>query len=224
MTKKEMCARAGAILSSGKVTPEDDAFLRDLIQGHPDAAEKVGIGIDHFEVRANAFYKTGCLWLVRVDGTETDFSYRKCVTGTHGTHRAQVLMAMRAAISDQVADFKRRMMTPGARCSLTGVTLDEETVHVDHDPPFVQLARDFFAEAGGADAIRITPSQDGSVGRTLLDPEMERRWGDFHRQRATLFLTTARANMRKGAKRNLSPASLARPRIGDEQREQETSK
>jgi hypothetical protein len=34
----------------------------------------------------------------------------------------------------------------------------------------------------------------------LLDPEIARRWSDFHRARATLFLTTAKANISKGAK------------------------
>jgi len=49
--KTELCTRARAILWSGAVTPEDDAFLRELVKRHPQAATK--IGIDHFEIRSD---------------------------------------------------------------------------------------------------------------------------------------------------------------------------
>jgi hypothetical protein len=203
MKKTELCARASAILWSGKITPENDAFLHELIKRHPDATKKIGVGIDHFEIRENAFYKQNVFWLIRADGSETDFSYRRCVSGIEASHRAQVLATMRTAISDQIIDYKRPALTPDARCSLTGAPLDEATVHVDHDPPFVEIARAFLDDVGGAEAIELTPSGDGSIGRSFLDPLMTRRWSDFHRARATLFLTTAEANMSKGTKKTL---------------------
>jgi hypothetical protein len=201
MKKTELCARASAILWSGKITPEDDAFLRELIKRHPDAPAKIGVGIDHFEIRENAFYKQNVFWLIRTDGSETDFSYRRCVSGAEVSHRAQVLATMRTAISDQIIDYKRHALTPDARCSLTGAPLDEATVHIDHDPPFIEIARAFLDDVGGVEAIELTPSEDGSIGRSFLNPLMAQRWSDFHRTRATLFLTTAEANMGRGAKK-----------------------
>jgi Protein of unknown function (DUF3223) len=44
--------------------PEDDAFLRELIKRHPDAATKIGAGIDRFEIRKDVFYKQN-VFLVR---------------------------------------------------------------------------------------------------------------------------------------------------------------
>jgi Protein of unknown function (DUF3223) len=140
-------------------------------------------------------------WCVRTDGSETDFSYRRCVSGVEPSHRAQVLATMRSAITDQILDYKHNALTPDARCSLTGVPLDEATVHVDHDPPFIEIARAFLDSAGGVEAVKLSPPKDGILGRTFLDPVMAQRWGDFHRTRATLFLTTAEANMSRGAKK-----------------------
>lgn len=53
--------------------PDDEAFLRDLAPMHPDAEEKIGDGIDHFEVRVYD-YGTRGFCIVRTDGTDTDFS------------------------------------------------------------------------------------------------------------------------------------------------------
>lgn len=65
--------------SPGERVSEDDAvILRDALLRHPDAAEKVGEGIDHFVVRS-AEYRTQCFWAVRTDGTTDRFSYRSCV-------------------------------------------------------------------------------------------------------------------------------------------------
>jgi len=56
------------------------SFLSALIPRHPNAAEKVGVGIRHFTVEFAA-HGTRCFYLTRVDETRTDFSYFKCVRG-----------------------------------------------------------------------------------------------------------------------------------------------
>jgi hypothetical protein len=168
---------------------------------HPDAAAKIGPGIARIEIRKDPFFKQNVFWIIRADGSETDFSFRRCINGAEPSHRAQVLATMRLAITDQVLDYKHRALTPDARCSLTGVPLDETNVHVDHDPPFIEIARAFLAKVGGVAAVELAPPRDGILGRTFLDPLMAQRWSDFHRARATLFLTSAKANMGRGAKK-----------------------
>jgi hypothetical protein len=56
------------------------SFLCSLVSRHPNVAEKVGPGIQHFTVEP-ALHGTRCFYLTRVDGTKTDFSYLKCVRG-----------------------------------------------------------------------------------------------------------------------------------------------
>lgn len=61
-----------------RVSPEDSAHLEQLLQRHPKAASKIGVGIDHFEVQ-EAEYDTQCFRVVRTDGTWESFSYKPCV-------------------------------------------------------------------------------------------------------------------------------------------------
>jgi hypothetical protein len=67
-----------------RVSDADAADLAALLARHSEYHEKVGVGIDHFEVMA-AEFGTQCFRIVRTDGTGEDFSYRHCITGwRHG--------------------------------------------------------------------------------------------------------------------------------------------
>lgn len=61
-----------------RISDADSADLASLLKRHTDYDEKVGVGIDHFEVM-NAEFGTRCFRLVRVDGTGEDFSYLHCI-------------------------------------------------------------------------------------------------------------------------------------------------
>lgn len=61
-----------------RVSPADAADLEQLLHRHPNAASKIGAGIDHFEVQ-EAEYNTQCFRVVRVDGTWESFSFHPCV-------------------------------------------------------------------------------------------------------------------------------------------------
>lgn len=61
-----------------RVSDEDAAELAGLILRHPEGSEKVGVGIDHFEVQS-ADYGSQCFRVVRKDGTWERFSYKTCV-------------------------------------------------------------------------------------------------------------------------------------------------
>ena len=63
------------------VVPEPDhTFLCALGFRHPNAAEKIGVGIRHFTVE-HAKGGTLCFYLTRLDGSHTDFSFLKCLRG-----------------------------------------------------------------------------------------------------------------------------------------------
>lgn len=54
-------------------------LLELLKKGHAEADRKIGGGIQAFQVRSHPIWKSRCFFLVRVDGTSDDFSFRKCV-------------------------------------------------------------------------------------------------------------------------------------------------
>lgn len=62
-----------------RVNEADSADLAQLLRFHDEYAEKVGVGIDHFEVMMPAGYTTQCFKIVRKDGSEIDFSYPHCI-------------------------------------------------------------------------------------------------------------------------------------------------
>ena len=63
----------------GEVVVETDAVhLAELIKRHPEASEKIGPGVHHFEVMS-ADFGTKCFGIVRCNGTRVDFSYPTCV-------------------------------------------------------------------------------------------------------------------------------------------------
>jgi hypothetical protein len=64
-----------------RVAAQDAQDLEALLQRHAQRSEKVGVGIDHFIVDESDMYGSWCFFIVRVDGTLIDFSYRHCIDG-----------------------------------------------------------------------------------------------------------------------------------------------
>lgn len=65
-----------------RVSDVDAKELESLLQRHPRAKEKIGLGVDHFEVQA-ADFSTQCFRVVRPDGTWARFSYKTCISPEH---------------------------------------------------------------------------------------------------------------------------------------------
>lgn len=61
------------------VSPEDSIHLIELFKRHPSYLDKVGPGVNYFEVMP-ADYGSQCFCAVLMDGSKEGFSYMKCVT------------------------------------------------------------------------------------------------------------------------------------------------
>jgi hypothetical protein len=61
-----------------RINDEDAQHLTALLEWHTERDEKVGVGVDHFDVMW-AEFGTRCFRIVRCDGTWIDFSYRHCI-------------------------------------------------------------------------------------------------------------------------------------------------
>ena len=61
------------------VNAADEADLRALLKHHTEYQVKVGVGIARIEVMAN-LHGTQSFKLVRIDGSQDDFSYIHCIT------------------------------------------------------------------------------------------------------------------------------------------------
>jgi Protein of unknown function (DUF3223) len=61
-----------------RINDADAQHLAALLEWHSERDEKIGAGVDHFEV-AWADFGTRCFCIVRRDGTLINFSYRHCI-------------------------------------------------------------------------------------------------------------------------------------------------
>lgn len=178
----------GAVVTDG----DDQEFLLELLALHPEAAEKFGPGVEHFEVRQNG--STVGFWIIRTDGSETDFSFIRCLRAPR--HDEEVRAAMREAVRDQKLAARDAAFANGeVRCPITGELLTPQTCHVHHDErEFLELADAFAGEIGGYERIEVVAG-DGVIGRRLVDEDLKRRWQEFHERNARLVVVSVRANL-----------------------------
>lgn len=196
--KKLVTDRARAILYAAvfrqPIEGDDDAFLRDLIALHSEAEQKIGSGIAHFEVRPNE-WKSRTFWIVRCDGTETDFSFLKAITPP--SPMQDFAKACRTAVVEQILDFKATSFAgvPVIVCPITGERVTRETAHVDHAEPwtFAALVEDFAKDRDITDDVEQT--HDGDLRTYFRDKSLANLFADFHRERASLRIVSRTANL-----------------------------
>lgn len=177
---------------------EDQELLRDLLDLHTEADDKIGCGVEAFVIDQPLVGRHSGFKIIRIDGTEIDFSFNKCLTPP--TYRQQVLSAMRYEVNDTTTDyFTSRVVVGSLHSDLSGTPLDTDNAHVSHfqGPAFVDIATEFADEVNGWAAIELTPSTAAGLGR-FTDRALAQRWHDHHKERAVLGLLTPQENLRRG--------------------------
>lgn len=185
--------------------PEDHRFLLDLVYRHPRAEQKVGCGVALFRIEQDEASTIGtgrschlCV-LVRIDGSETDFSYKKCLTPE--SPRSAFQDACRTAVVSQVQAFRREQFGPlGDRyvpCAITGELVGWNDAHIDHhEPRFEQLVIDFLRRVGwNYRTILLKGYGDGERWKAFADPVHAEQFAEYHREHARLRVTTRAANL-----------------------------
>lgn len=186
---------------------DDERLLRALLTRHPEAAHKIGAGIYHFEVRK--VMGNQCFWIVRNDGTETDFSIHSCLDGSPSAKR-MVSAALRFAVSEDVR-LQKAEIFGGASvvpCAVTGKMLTVDQGHMDHQPPMIWdviLAQFLIDERLTYDAIGVGTGADAQVVPIILDEALVDRFRVYHRRVARLAFVEASVNMSMGARPRFEP-------------------
>lgn len=78
-----MILHSGKYSSGDRLTPEHEkAILERLLPYHPQYEKKIGCGIDYITLGLHPeFENSRCLFIVRTDGVQVDFSFWKCIKG-----------------------------------------------------------------------------------------------------------------------------------------------
>jgi hypothetical protein len=173
----------------------DAELITALVSNHPHAAEKIGSGIRHIDVRIIDYGQRG-FWITHTDNSSCDFSYRRALDGAL-TPRAQCLQAMRSAVRDQIEEFRRQEFSRHIIivCPLTDEDLTaNDRTHVDHINDFALLAEAFvICHTEGYDSIPIGSSPT-HPGPALTEPTLS-AWQKFHAEQARLRIVHPSANL-----------------------------
>lgn len=169
-----------------------DQVLREVLELHSDAVEKIGPGIDHFYVEETwrlpskeaVARSQRAIIVVRTDGTERDWSYRHVIDSP--SEAANVKSALAFALDSgrirrRDADFADGM--PPVYCARTGELIKQkhqaDTQHLS--PTWGELTQAFADAHGGWGAIE-THSGNGYifVGRDVEDEVLRDAWLEFY--------------------------------------------
>ncbi|WP_412148239.1 DCL family protein [Curtobacterium flaccumfaciens] len=172
------------------VDPIDDSKLREILERHPDYAEKVGDGIAYFFVdltsrgdKWNVRRGAKGIWIHRTDGSDVDFSYVTCVDGH--SPRSDAKEALREAVEDRRLAYRASRFSGAgpAYSDLSGAPISEphDASVVYLDPTWEQLTFRFAESEGGWASVLVHGGGAGvQIGSSLLDPRVAKRWVEFY--------------------------------------------
>ena len=180
----------------------DYAFMLELLKRHPGYEQKKGSGILRICVRTNpVFTGTRGFWLVRSDGSETDFSYRECISPTK-SNKVRFVAACRTAVEASVIRVKKKFFNSGnppSSCPYTGELLTWDNSHVDHAVPYTfKYLVEAFIAANGIDVESVRIHGDGvdnAIVDRLVDKVLEKKWIVYHDANARLRVISRKANL-----------------------------
>lgn len=194
------------------INEEDSQFLRDLLERHPEAHQKIGCGVKRF-FRAGTGQGTDCFWLERTDGSRTDFSFISCVDARGKSLYQEFAEACRQAVQADLAEAKKRHFaefgdTEGkVRCEVTGEKVSFPEAHLDHKKPLTfQVIVTTFIKAR---KIEIRPEMlsvpsDAQFVTTFADRELEAAFREYHHSVRMLRIVKARTNLSLGGSERIT--------------------
>jgi len=181
---------------------QDHSDLCALLERY-DAAivggpSKIGCGIEHFVTRINEVNGGTSVgfWVVRTDGTDTDFSFISAVSARAKDADAEFLDACRETVYEAVAAAKDAHFVAFAnssgqvRCEVTDELVTSFGARLDYAPTdFRDIVWAFRKAAGWEQQIphgTISKPQDGQLSSNFVDIDAMARFRAFHAENAQM--------------------------------------
>ncbi len=166
-------------VSRPRLSKEDTRDVTALLHNHPESERKIGSGIKCFTVEQNDYGSLGFI-LHRTDGSHTDFSYIHSVRGKPRTLDQEIKRSGRAAILEDILQFRDSYFAENSVCQATGISITSEESNIDHYPvPFREIIKQFREkfQCGWED---ISAPADNQY-YPEFSPEMVEKFRKFHR-------------------------------------------
>ena len=163
-----------------------------------DGAPKIGVGIERFERRLNRGdgWSSPGFWVIRTDGTSTDFSYVKAVDGNAKSQSQEFYDACHNAVSRDLLKLKQKQFDHFSNgdgeieCDLTGELVSFPNASLSHATPSFGTIVDAFRRLkgweGGPPPGTLTSSEDEQLSTHFTDDAVSREFRDYHHKVAVL--------------------------------------
>jgi hypothetical protein len=200
-----------------RVSEEDHLDLVALLERHPEFHAKVGCGVDHFQIMMTD-QGTQCFRIVRIDGTGTDFSIKKCISHRASNRKQQVSEACRRAVRFEIYkardEFLAKHMDAEAfvTCAKTCDRIRREDAHIDHLPPmtFEVIVTTFLCHRGlSFDDVSLRTGQDDQVSPELVDEKLAEDFRSYHTNVARLDFIKNTSNLAQASRHRLKAGRVS---------------
>jgi hypothetical protein len=186
----------GITSSIRETSPAEYEFFNELTKRHATSEEKrkdmVDIAIRQDVINTKAL----AIDIVNSDGSRTEISWSKCVTGKQETTHSKFHAALRYTVEDQIAAFREANHVE--ICELCTESLSLHDTHVDHILHFATLVGNFTA------LQEITlPNEYDKEPQTYLtrfkeeDKNIAQRFAEYHKEHATLRIICGPCNLKR---------------------------
>jgi hypothetical protein len=201
-TKKELLAYVKDIIEENgigllKKDSKHFNFINELIKNHSEYDFKKGKGIDYFEIKQNKINKKALeLYIIRVDRTSIDISYRHCCTQNKSDNLSR---AMRYSIRKQILKFRNQIKNENIiKCCYCGK--ENTDFEVDHVEPFITLTKKFLQNKIKIPKDFIDDEKTNMPKFKEDDYEFKKEWKKYHKKNAKLQILCMTCNRHKSQK------------------------
>jgi hypothetical protein len=186
----------GITNSLTRTSPLEIPYFYELCKRHPNASDKLQSFYD-FAIRYDLLNKNAiALDIINTDGSITEISWKKCVTGKAETIKSKFCSALRHSILKQICDF--RSSCDATICEACNVSLSDSSFHVDHVVHFSKLVEDFLEKYKGAFDIPVQYDKEPRTYLTMFrdeDVKIANLFQEYHLHHASLRILCARCNL-----------------------------
>lgn len=187
------------------LSQNDSIFIYDLLTRHSENENKIGVGVKAFRAVISK-YGDKAFNLIRIDDSETDFSYMKCINGKPYTGRQKFNMACRAAIYNDVIEYKNRYFgnKNEAPCEITGKIITKDDAIVHHtDIDFNNIVDNYLSERHiDPEYVEYKMGIDNHIGVEFSDELLKDDFLKYHRTHAKLSVVDKNSHSSKGVNKN----------------------
>lgn len=162
----------------GRITNKsDERFICELLQSHVNYESKVGCGIDYFYVAKSPETPNKCFYIMRQDGTYTDFGVSGCLSPKSVMNE----QCMRKMVLYQIDAYKSRFNGGKHFISeYSGNKFPIYDMHCDHIIPFKYIVKKFCKIHNIDLSGNIMETKDNGSFSKFSDKELIEKWRGFH--------------------------------------------